>query len=710
MLALPDRLRKPVTWLRVPALGLGGWTGWWQYAAALGPLLVAVVLGGYRLDQEGYGNLYYAAGMRSMLTSWHNWFFAAFDPGGFVTLDKPPVGFWVQAASAKLLGFSGLALLLPQALAGVAAVGLLYYLVRRAWGTLAGFLAALFLALTPISVATSRNNTIDSLLVLTVLLAAWAALRATETGRLGWLLAAAALVGLGFNVKMLEAFLVLPALYLLYLACGPGRWPWRVLHLTGASLVLLVVSLSWAVAVDLTPAAARPFVGSSTLNSELELIIWHNGLSRVLPSQALFGAPILPGTEEPAAMPPPTPPADGLRPGAAGFPGGGRAFGAFGIGAPGPLRLVERELGSQIGWLLPLAVLGLAAAAWAVRRSPRASRGQQAVVLWGTWLLTVGAFFSATRQFQPYYLVMLAPAVAAVAGMALAACWQAYRDGGRAGWLLPALLAAGALTQCWLLAAFPDWGERLAPWIVGLALGSVVALAGGRLVGRPPSRSPRWSLAAAAPGLAALLLAPAVWASAPALGGMGPRPLANPDAAEGRFRRDLGGAPNGEADYLLAHQDAVRFLAATQNANTAAPLILATGQPVMAVGGFSGADPILTPEQFAARVAAGDVRYALFPAAGERAGRGPAGGRRGQQPLIEWVQANCAAVPAADWQPAASADDTAPRPARRAGTLPGAGAAGQPGANARGAAGPFTFGGQPTLYDCGAAGAATPSS
>jgi 4-amino-4-deoxy-L-arabinose transferase-like glycosyltransferase len=167
-------------------------------------LLLAAFFDFYELQREGFANLYYAAAIRSMLESWHNFFFVSFDPGGFVTLDRPPLGFWIQAASAKLLGYSGFSILLPEALAGIASVGMLYLLVKRPFGTGAGLLAALFLAITPVSVVTNRNNTIDSLLVLTVLLAAYTVSWAVESGRLRWLLLSALLVGLGFTIKMLE--------------------------------------------------------------------------------------------------------------------------------------------------------------------------------------------------------------------------------------------------------------------------------------------------------------------------------------------------------------------------------------------------------------------------------------------------------------------------------------------------------------------------
>src|SRR5947209_2611549 len=222
----------------------------WERAGLALVLLIAGVLDFWQLNRVGYGNTYYAAAVKSMLQSWHNVFFNAFDPGGFVTIDKPPLGFWLQVASAKVFGFSGLSLMLPQALAGVLSVAVLYRLVNRTFGAVAGLLAALALAVMPVSLAASRNNIIDGTLVLVTLLGAWAVLRAAETGRLRWLLLCAALVGLGFNVKMLEAYLVVPAFGLLYLLAAPRRWTTRVWHLAVATVALLAISLSWVTAVD----------------------------------------------------------------------------------------------------------------------------------------------------------------------------------------------------------------------------------------------------------------------------------------------------------------------------------------------------------------------------------------------------------------------------------------------------------------------------
>src|SRR5919106_4372482 len=253
----------------------------WYRIALAAVLMLSAFLNLFQIAQEGYGNNYYAATVKSMFTSWSNFFFVSFD-AGFVSVDKPPLGLWIQAASAWLFGFHGWALLLPQAIAGVLCVALIYHLVRRPFGSVAGLIAALALALTPIVVSTSRSNTIDMLVVLTVLVAAWAVVRATETGRLRWLLLCAVIVGLGFNIKMMQAFLVLPAFYLLYLVAAPVPRLRRFVHLGLATVVLVVVSLSWAVAVDLTPEDQRPFVGSSEHNSALELASGYNGLSRLV--------------------------------------------------------------------------------------------------------------------------------------------------------------------------------------------------------------------------------------------------------------------------------------------------------------------------------------------------------------------------------------------------------------------------------------------
>ena len=251
----------------------------WSRLALGAIVLVSIFMNFFQLGQNGYGNLYYAAGVRSMTNSWHNFFFVSFDPGGFVTIDKPPIGFWLQTLSSKIFGFTPFSIFFPQALCGVLAVILLYMLVRRHFGVVAGLVAALALAVSPISVVTDRNNTIDGTLALVLLLAAWAMIHAAESGKLRWLLLSGVFVGLGFNVKMSEAYLVIPALGLTYLLCAPRKPGVRIAHLVLALLVMLMVSLSWAAVVDLTPASQRPYVGSTQNNSELSLAFGYNGLN-----------------------------------------------------------------------------------------------------------------------------------------------------------------------------------------------------------------------------------------------------------------------------------------------------------------------------------------------------------------------------------------------------------------------------------------------
>src|SRR5436305_1140040 len=244
----------------------------WHQLALGGILLISVFMDFFQLGQNGFGS-YYPPAVRSMMDNWHNFFFASYDPGGFVTIEKPPVGFWLQVISAKIFGFTPCSVLLPQALAGVLSVLLLYFLVQRHFGGVAGLLAALALALSPISIVTNRNITIDSTLALTLLVGAWAVLRAAETGRLRWLLLSAVIVGVGFNIKMLEAYLVVPAFGLLYLLAAPTSIWKRIGHLALAGALLLVISLSCVVAVDLVPAwQRRPRLQSD--RQQQSLVFW----------------------------------------------------------------------------------------------------------------------------------------------------------------------------------------------------------------------------------------------------------------------------------------------------------------------------------------------------------------------------------------------------------------------------------------------------
>jgi len=673
-----------------PVAGAGTATRPWYRLALAGVLLLAAFLHFFRLGQEGYANLYYAATVKSMLTSWHNFFFASFDPGGFVTVDKPPLGFWIQAASAALFGFKGWSLLLPQALAGVLSVLVLYHLVRRVFGPTAGLLAGLTLAVTPISVAANRNNTIDSLLVLVLMLAAWAMSLAAEKGRLRWLLLGMLLVGLGFNIKMAQAYMVLPAFYLLYLIAPPLPWWKRLAHLALATVVLLAVSLSWAVIVDLTPPDERPFIGSSHNNTVMELIIGHNAMARLLPGGLRRGGPsgpppppgwrpgqprgwqlLPPPGGQPGHQPPPPggqppqppPPLSGRGP-ASGRGGGPPIIQE--IGERGLLRLFNRQLAGQISWLLPLAGLGLVAAAWQTRLRLPLTRQHQALLLWSAWLLPQMAFFSVANLFHRYYLEMLAPAIAALVGAGVVAMWDDYRRPGWRGWLLPLALVVTAAVEAVILAPFPNWSRWLTPLVVGLCLVSagLLLFPRSRVLSTTSGYAIRTTQYTVAFGVLALLIAPTIWALIPVWYGGDPGlPFAGPELLEKGFRPG-GRLPDVSklVDYLQAHRGEVTFLVATVRANEAAPIILATGEPVMALGGFTGRDEILSVEELEQWVAAGAVRFFLVP---------PRNGH--QQELIGWIRAHCRPVPAEEWQPAMPG----PRPPQS-----------------------FGPGGMPQLFDC----------
>jgi 4-amino-4-deoxy-L-arabinose transferase-like glycosyltransferase len=338
-----------------------------------------------------------------MLQSWHNFFFNAFDPTGFLSLDKPPLAFWLQTASAHVFGFNRLAVLMPQFAEGVGSVALLYWLVRRRFGVIAGLLAALFLALTPIAVAVDRSNNTESLLVLVLLLAAWAMVCAVETGRLPPLLAAAALVGIGFNVKMLVAFGVVPAFALVYVLGNSLPVAQRIRRLAAAGVVLLPVALSWSLVYELTPAQDRPFVDSTQDHSMLELAVGHNFLQRFVRR-----ADSRPRTAPPTASSQPA----GLRAGRDYVPAG-------------PLRLAGPPLAADLLWLFPLALIG-GIAAW--RRSEGLRRRELAI--WAVWTAAYGIVFSAAGGiFHSYYLAVMAPALRALAAIGTTALWELYETG-----------------------------------------------------------------------------------------------------------------------------------------------------------------------------------------------------------------------------------------------------------------------------------------
>jgi 4-amino-4-deoxy-L-arabinose transferase-like glycosyltransferase len=487
-------------------------------------ILLGAFLRMYQLGAFSVGNSYYAATVQSMLTSWHNFFYASFEPGGSVSVDKPPLGFWVEAVSAYILGVNGFALALPNALAGILSIPLLFHLVKKQFGTWPGLIAALTLAVVPVSVSTERNNTIDGMLVFVLLLAVWAVWKSVESSKFRYLLLGAFLVGLGFNIKMLQAYMVLPALYALYFFGAKHGWWKRLAHLGIATVLLLVVSLSWVVIVDLTPSDSRPYVGSSTDNTELELIVGHNGLSRLVAGGMRSlngnnaaprldgGQPVAAGSEGGQIRPPSpsdgqrlasqggaagqfpprsadgqssqTPPLDGRAapsvggqfagPGGAGGPGGSRTSE---VGSAGLLRLFSEPLVTEASWILPLALMGMLLVLIVLGWEWPLSEKHLAIVLWAGWLLPVTLYFTfTTGLFHAYYLIMLGPPLAALTGATVWALGRVVRKRHWSGWILAALLTG--LTLAFELITLLNYPQYLAMvtifsgtfWLIGISL------------------------------------------------------------------------------------------------------------------------------------------------------------------------------------------------------------------------------------------------
>jgi len=631
-----------------------------QHAALALVLALAGVLDLHALARSGYANIFYSAAVRSELLSVHNLLFLSSDPSGLISVDKPPLGVWLQVASARVFGFSPLSLLVPEALAAVLGVAVLYRILTRRLGPTAALAGALTLAVFPSFVAVARDNGPDPLLILFMLLAALFALTAIERGRLRSLLMSAVMVGLAFNTKTLAALLVVPGLALGYLLCAPVRVPRRLVHLLVAGLVLVVVSGAWIAFVDLTPASQRPYVGGSTDNSEVNLTFSYNGVGRVggqvggpgrVPHvhrgvgalsavgahhrHARRRAPVAGGNSPSSPLTPTaTRRTSAAQSGVPPIPKHGRSIHPVAFGGPvGPLRLLGTGLGDQGGWLLPFAAVGLVGLAVTVRtrRGPRLG----VLLVLGGWFLAEAAVLSFSKGIvHPYYVSALGPGLAAMVGAGALALTELAR---RASWLivLPVAAVAGTVGAQYLLLQRENY---LLAWIPVLAVLALVAL----LVMLLSRRWAPWAMAAV---LTVLLVAPAAYSStvwgAPTDGTF---PAAGPHAMAGFG--GLGVSPSSEAtnralrSWVAAHRPGSRWAVLTEASDTAAPLTL-LGLRAAALGGYSATDPAVDAAGLARLVDSGQARYVWL---------GGAYSGRGGNAAIRATPQACRYVPADVWR------------------------------------------------------------
>jgi 4-amino-4-deoxy-L-arabinose transferase-like glycosyltransferase len=590
----------------------------------------------WNLSASGYANSFYAAAAQAGAQSWKALLFGSVDAGNTITVDKPPAAMWVMALSARLFGFSSWSVLAPQALMGVAAVALLVAAVGRWAGPVAGLAAGTVLALTPVSVLMFRFDNPDALLVLLMVAAAYAVVRAVDgdRGGTGWLALAGALVGLGFLAKMLEVLLIVPALAGVYLVAARPAVRARLARLAVAG-VAMVASAGWYVAlVQLWPASDRPYIGGSTTNSLWELAVGYNGLSRIL---GRHGSPV-PGAPPDAAF------------SALGHHGPG----GFGLaGATGPGRLFGAAFAGNASWLLPAALLVLVAALWLTRRRPRADRTRAGLLLWGGWLVVSGLVLSFMKgTVHPYYVLAMAPALAATLVVGAGELWRNRAHPGVRVTLGVALL--GTAVWSWVLLGRTP---QFLPWLrwVVLVVGAVGALV-------PVARRRRGALARVlvlAAALVGLLGGSTAYAAQTELtpqhgGGVsaGPRVMSARFGGDPRMGIGRRGAPGaavvhgtggfgGSATVDPAVADLLRsagttWSAATLGSQSAASLELATGTSVIGVGGFTGSDETPTPAQFQHWVTTGQVRYFVVAVSGPGGGRSARRGGVGQQ-ISAWV-------------------------------------------------------------------------
>ena len=655
----------------------------------------------YAISNIGTGNEYYAACVKSMTQSFSNFFFVSFDPSGMVSVDKPPLGLWMQAISVLIFGYHGWAMLLPQALAGTASCLMVYVLTAKYFGRPAGLISSLIFAFTPVAVVVSRNNTMDMQLVFVLLVATWFLFKAIDSGKWRWLFLAALFVGLGFNIKMLQAYMILPAVAVVYLIFAKEKFGKRLLAGFISIAIVFVVSFAWVAAVELTPAANRPYVDSTSGNSMLELITGHNGTERLFgqgsgggfggsarmdggrirddgarsddgtssasvpsgtaaqtPDGNTGGAPTQINGDDSGNPPQMSGNDDGRRfdggqDGRRGFDGQNGGMGSSEIGAASVFRLWNLNLYGQGSWLLLFAVLSIFGCfhKTAFRRK---ETSQGVLLYWALWLIVMAVFFSFAGFYHRYYLSMLAPAIAALSGVGIVTMIRGFRhrSENRKGFIRPAFLLFALLANIGLEVRYLLTYSNLPAWVLPVTLaGTGIGILSIAIFFIRPKRAAL--LLSAAALTVSMLAAPFYWALTPVLYvPNATMPFAGPELSGNSGSRGFGGgqpdggqsAASGLEQYLVQNYREGSFLVVSQRSSDVAQFIIDTGLPCYAYGGFLGSDNSLTLEKLKESVSEGKIRYFLVQNGG------------GNSELTDYVRENATLIDPSEYNAGASAN------------------------------------------------------
>jgi 4-amino-4-deoxy-L-arabinose transferase-like glycosyltransferase len=598
--------------------------------------VAAFVFFAWGLSKNGLGNDFYAASVRSMTQSWHNFIYGAYDPGGWITTDKPPFALWLQAASARVFGFSTWSLLLPSVACGAASVVLLAATVRRVWGRTAGLAAGAALAVMPVVLAVSRSNNPDVSLMLCMVAAAYATQRAISERKPWWLVLAGVFCGFGFLAKLLVAGFVMPGLWLAYLVTGPGSVLRRIRDLFFATLAFLGVAAAWVLLFLLTPASNRPWVGGSTNGSALDLVFGYDGFGRVFGARGQAGGGRFGGG------------------GGFGFGGGAGGINQFG-GTPGLGRLFNLGMGDQVMWVVLFAAAALIGGVAIVVRRRVVDDHTGSLIIFGGWaLVSYPVLAYAKGTFHNYYVAALAPAVAGLCGIGVGL----VRRGGRSA---AALLAASALATAWLARLLLGRVDAYQPLRVVVPLLLALVAAGAIVLGLAGEARGKRVQGLAVAALIVALVPSFIWAyNGTRVAQNATFPDARPAAgAAGGFgglgqagRFGGGGASTAELAWLKQNSPGARWVLAVSSSMQADSAIV-DGYSVMAIGGFSGSDPSMTTAKLADLVAAGKLRFVSggggFGGFGGFGGGGPGGfGGRGSS-VTSAVASVCTPVSPSEW-------------------------------------------------------------